>query len=339
MDPPPGFPRNGSDNTEGYHGNGIVSSLPMQAPIVIRLDEMADWYTPADRQRRIGNRMAIAATLVAIGFVACSVHLENRTDGAGRARQMQTLLDALDAYAGSAPVVIGGDLNTHVGPGGHADASEPLFALAASRGYDWAACNLAQPTTRRAPGARARAPASSIGSARAASTVRDPAVVPALGDDASVLSDHELILLTLNRAECHEQGRKQQCNAISVHLLAATLLAALPAAARADIVLSSNDGHTVQDDQKHLVAPKDVHPDTISIIDVAHYPPTITRHGRGAGQRRRPADRGMGRQGRKLGDRHLRNQGGPAGQGRHRAGRSGQRDRPHQQAAEDHARA
>jgi DNA-binding beta-propeller fold protein YncE len=59
-------------------------------------------------------------------------------------------------------------------------------------------------------------------------------------------------------------------------LFAATMLLALPAAARADIVLSSNDGHTVQDDQKRLVAPKEVHPDTVSIIDVAHYPPTIT---------------------------------------------------------------
>jgi hypothetical protein len=27
---------------------------------------------------------------------------------------------------------------------------------------------------------------------------RDPAVVPALGEDATVLSDHELILLTLD---------------------------------------------------------------------------------------------------------------------------------------------
>ena len=49
MEPPPGFPHNGSDNTEGYHGNGIVASLPVQAPIVIRLDEEADWYTPPDQ--------------------------------------------------------------------------------------------------------------------------------------------------------------------------------------------------------------------------------------------------------------------------------------------------
>ena len=64
--------------------------------------------------------------------------------------------------------------------------------------------------------------------------------------------------------------RQMQC------LLAATVLATLPALTYADIVLSSNDGHTVQDDQKRLIAPKDVHPDTISIIDVKHYPPTIT---------------------------------------------------------------
>ncbi len=59
------------------------------------------------------------------------------------------------------------------------------------------------------------------------------------------------------------------------YLLTATLLV-MPFAARADIVLSSNDGHTVQDEQKVLVAPKDPHPDTVSIIDVTRYPPAIT---------------------------------------------------------------
>jgi endonuclease/exonuclease/phosphatase family metal-dependent hydrolase len=200
MAPPSGFPRSGSDNTEGYHGNGIVASLPMQDPIVIRLDEMADWYSPPDRQRRIGNRMALAATFSAAGirFVACAVHLENRTDGAGRARQMRTLLDALDGYSGSAPVVIGGDLNTHVGPGGHTDTSEPLFALAASSGYDWTAGNLAQPTTRTSTWSTSEGTRQLDWFCVRGLKVRDPAIVPALGDDASVLSDHELIMLTLD---------------------------------------------------------------------------------------------------------------------------------------------
>jgi WD40 repeat protein len=44
---------------------------------------------------------------------------------------------------------------------------------------------------------------------------------------------------------------------------------------RADVVLSSNDGHTVQNEQKTLIAPKTVTPDTVSLIDVSHYPPAI----------------------------------------------------------------
>lgn len=46
--------------------------------------------------------------------------------------------------------------------------------------------------------------------------------------------------------------------------------------ARADIVLSANDGHTVLNAKGGLVAAKDPKPDSITIIDVSHYPPKIT---------------------------------------------------------------
>ncbi len=60
------------------------------------------------------------------------------------------------------------------------------------------------------------------------------------------------------------------------HVLAAALLVGLVSAvARADIVVSSNDGHTVVDDKGTLVAPAKPMPDTVSIIDVSHYPPTV----------------------------------------------------------------
>src|SRR6195952_3240503 len=49
----------------------------------------------------------------------------------------------------------------------------------------------------------------------------------------------------------------------------------LPVAARADIVLSANDGHTVLNAKGGLVAAKDPKPDSITIIDVSHYPPKI----------------------------------------------------------------
>jgi DNA-binding beta-propeller fold protein YncE len=58
-------------------------------------------------------------------------------------------------------------------------------------------------------------------------------------------------------------------------LLAAAVAGALPAAAIADVVLSSNDGHTIMDAQKTQVVPNPVGPDTITVIDVTSYPPTI----------------------------------------------------------------
>jgi WD40 repeat protein len=58
-------------------------------------------------------------------------------------------------------------------------------------------------------------------------------------------------------------------------LLAGACLLATTLAARADLVLSSNDGHTVMDAQKNQVTPNPVKPDTVSLIDVSRYPPTI----------------------------------------------------------------
>jgi WD40 repeat protein len=60
---------------------------------------------------------------------------------------------------------------------------------------------------------------------------------------------------------------------LRMSLLAAAAL--LPAAAMADVVLSSNDGHTVMDAQKVQVTPNPIGPDTITVIDVKSYPPKI----------------------------------------------------------------
>src|SRR5215469_11747554 len=63
-------------------------------------------------------------------------------------------------------------------------------------------------------------------------------------------------------------------NRFATALLVASMLSGAHLA-RADMVLSSNDGHSVQDAQKAIVAPAPVHPDTVSLIDVSHYPPTV----------------------------------------------------------------
>src|ERR1700761_1960195 len=57
--------------------------------------------------------------------------------------------------------------------------------------------------------------------------------------------------------------------------LTAVVIAALPAAAAADVVLSSNDGHTGMDAQKNLIAPTQPGLDTVTVIDVRFYPPRI----------------------------------------------------------------
>jgi DNA-binding beta-propeller fold protein YncE len=62
---------------------------------------------------------------------------------------------------------------------------------------------------------------------------------------------------------------------LSARLRVASLLLALPTAAHADIVLSSNDGHSVMDAKMSIVAPDTIGPDTISLIEVGRYPPTI----------------------------------------------------------------
>lgn len=200
MPPPPGFPVIGDANDLGFHGNGIVAAIPWENPAVIRLDEVADWYAaPKGGQRRIGNRMAIVATVTAgdMRFVACSVHLESATDGEGRATQIRTLLDALDVYAEDLPVLIGGDLNSHVGPGGHDDPAEPLFALAKRRGYNFAACNLAQPTTRTSVWSESEGTRQLDWFCTRSLPASAPEIVPSLGPDGTVLTDHDLILLTI----------------------------------------------------------------------------------------------------------------------------------------------
>jgi DNA-binding beta-propeller fold protein YncE len=57
--------------------------------------------------------------------------------------------------------------------------------------------------------------------------------------------------------------------------LVGAVIGALPFTAVADVVLSSNDGHTIMDAQKTQMAPNPVGADTITVIDVKSYPPRI----------------------------------------------------------------
>ena len=80
---------------------------------MLRLPEQYNWYY--DRQKRIGGRNAVFAKLDVQGqeVGAVSIHLENRTSGAGRLQQMKAVLQEVERVFPGIPVVLGGDLNTN----------------------------------------------------------------------------------------------------------------------------------------------------------------------------------------------------------------------------------
>jgi endonuclease/exonuclease/phosphatase family metal-dependent hydrolase len=220
-----------AENAVGYHGNAILSRAPLRRPAVVRLGDDGAWFDGERGERRVGGRIAVVAQVELAGapVTVAAVHLESHGDPAQRAAQTTALLDALDAYDPRAPVVIGGDLNTfslglaQVADGAAVAAAlrddparwcrperhEPLFALAAARGYDWRAANvLGEPTHRHGTGSGSARGALKLdwllvrGLAASAPAVLD-AVDPRTG---AMLSDHEAVAATVAIA-VHPGGR------------------------------------------------------------------------------------------------------------------------------------
>ncbi|MDR1851806.1 MAG: endonuclease/exonuclease/phosphatase family protein [Propionibacteriaceae bacterium] len=160
-------------NETGLHGNAVFSRYPIKRATVVELDVEYDWFH-WESDPRLGLRNAVLAEIEVDGHIIglVSVHLENRTSPEGRRRQLATVFDAVDQYFGaSTPILLGGDLNTNgftarggVGPElrwladnpgeqwawmGSVPEHEPIFELAASRGYDYAGCNVMNKPTRR----------------------------------------------------------------------------------------------------------------------------------------------------------------------------------------------
>lgn len=92
-------------------------------------------------------------------------------------------------------VVIGGDLNTKLhGP------DEALFTGARARGFDWRDCNVAGPTTRASSWSEGAGDFKLDWICTRGFVAQDPVLVPAVDDDGTVLSDHDLVLVTLRVA-------------------------------------------------------------------------------------------------------------------------------------------
>lgn len=214
------------ENAAGLHGNAIVSPLTLTRPVLLRLDQSGRWWLrPSHGQRRIGGRMAVAATIMLDGrpVTVAAVHLESHGDAACRTAQMETLLAALEIYAPGAPTIIGGDFNTSTfsrdGLGREAVERfkkgmpaerladpvpyEPLFEAARRHGFNWSSCNVAgAPTQRQQANGRPAAPFCKLDwFLTRGVTASDPQVVPAVHPaSGSALSDHEMIAVTITTA-------------------------------------------------------------------------------------------------------------------------------------------
>ena len=197
----------GERNRVGFHGNAIVSRFPIVAPMLIRLDDGAVWWVDAsDDQRRLGFRMAIAATIEtrAGPIAAVVVHLESHTDAADRARQAQRLLDAIDAHYPGRPIVVGGDMNTKSLPPDPAawidapETFEPLFSAFRGAGFDWREANHADPTMRMLPHGRPQPPFRRLDWLFTRGLSADkPRTIEAVDAAGAAISDHDMVAAEL----------------------------------------------------------------------------------------------------------------------------------------------
>jgi endonuclease/exonuclease/phosphatase family metal-dependent hydrolase len=212
----------GQANAVGYHGNAVLVRGPLLRPQLVRLETRANWFDGARGEARVGGRCAVLAQLRMGGrdVTFAAVHLDSHGSPANRAAEMCVLLDAIEAYDRAAPVVIGGDLNAFSLPladladrervalalredplrWSHPVPHEPLFAVAAERGYTWSQANVLGESTLRH--------AADTGSMRGklkldwflcrGIATHEPRVVDAVGlRSGSMLSDHEAIALSI----------------------------------------------------------------------------------------------------------------------------------------------
>jgi len=202
-------------NAVGFHGNAILSRLPLTDIALIRLDTGGRWFAGrAGEQRRIGGRMAIAARIAAgVGMngssadlIAVSLHLESDSDAQDRAQQMTRLLAALNARYGQARMVIGGDCNTAELPrcadprawADRCEAYEPLFDVMAGAGFSWRDANDMAPSQRQRPDGMPLPPFNRIDWLFTRDlTAAAPRTIAAIDAAGSAISDHEALVVDL----------------------------------------------------------------------------------------------------------------------------------------------
>lgn len=210
----------GQENAVGYYGNAIVTRHALRRAAMVTLDDSGIWFEqPAPR---IGRQMALMATIdLADGpITVAAAHFDSEVPR-HRAANMEVLLDALARYAPGQPVLLAGDFNTKTVDVAHRDDTafkqrllaqdplrfinpepyEPMFSIAADRGYRWHESNIVATTARQRPDGEPSPPffrndfifVSGL-------TASAPAIVEAVDESGVAISDHEMLVVTIARA-------------------------------------------------------------------------------------------------------------------------------------------
>jgi endonuclease/exonuclease/phosphatase family metal-dependent hydrolase len=129
-----------SSGEPAYHGQAILTSLPIRSTRMMRFQSQSDFWKPRAYlpqwglfQRRLGGRVALIAELDYRGhvLVVYDLHLESRSAGDIQHEQLKEVLADADHYPKDTPIVIAGDLNTK-----YRHSQETIVQELTKRGYE-----------------------------------------------------------------------------------------------------------------------------------------------------------------------------------------------------------
>jgi len=112
----------GSRDAPAYHGQALLSALPIRSSYILRFVNQSDfwqprWYLPnwQTLQRRLGGRMALVVEIEAGGatLVVYNAHLESRGDESLRLSQLEEILADAKRHGPEIPLILAGDFNTN----------------------------------------------------------------------------------------------------------------------------------------------------------------------------------------------------------------------------------
>lgn len=112
----------GTAANPAYHGQALLTKLPVRAARIIRFEHQSGWWKPRPLlmsrmpllQRRKGGRIALVAELDRGGrlLVVYDLHLESKGTEELRLEQIEEVLSDAQRYPAQTPIIIAGDLNT-----------------------------------------------------------------------------------------------------------------------------------------------------------------------------------------------------------------------------------